>query len=77
MPIQVKVRKWGNSLGLRLPRSFASQHAITDGTTVEIDDLKVASVRPRRSRYKLKDVLRNYVKPPKELDLPRVGKELL
>ena len=77
MPIQVTVRKWGNSLGLRLPKSFATQHEITDGTTVEIDELKVVGARPRRSRYKLKDVLKNYVRPPKELDFPPVGKEIL
>ena len=79
MPTQVTVRKWGNSLGLRLPKSFVTQHEIADGTTVEIDKLKIVPLpsRPRRSRYKLKDVLRNYVRPPKELDFPPVGKEML
>lgn len=38
-------------------------------------DLKVVKAKRRRSRYKLKDVLRNYFKPPKELDFPPVGKE--
>jgi antitoxin MazE len=77
MPTMVKVRKWGNSLGLRLPKSFASQRDIADGSTVEIDGLKIIGTKPRRrSRYKLGDILKNYTKPPKELDFPRAGKEL-
>ena len=76
MPTVVTVRKWGNSLGVRLPKTFASQHAIVDGSTLEIDKIKIVDAVPRRrSRYKLKDLLRNYVKPPKELDFPPVGKE--
>ncbi len=81
MPTIVKVRKWGNSLGVRLPKSFTSQRDIVDGSTVAIDSLKIvpaATTRPRRrSFYKLKDLLKNYVKPPKELDFRPVGKEIL
>jgi antitoxin component of MazEF toxin-antitoxin module len=78
MATVVKVRKWGNSLGVRLPKSFTSQRAIADGTTVEIDDLKVIEGKPRRrSRYLLKDLLKNYKKPPKDLDFPAVGKEIV
>jgi antitoxin component of MazEF toxin-antitoxin module len=55
MATLVKVRKWGNSLGLRLPKSFASQRSIVDGATVAIDHLKIVDAPPRRrSRYKLK-----------------------
>jgi antitoxin component of MazEF toxin-antitoxin module len=78
MPTLVKVRKWGNSLGLRLPKSFTAQRDIVDGSTIELDSIKIVSAKPRRrSSYKLKDILRNYTKVPKELDFPRVGKELL
>ena len=77
MPTLVKVRKWGNSLGLRLPKSFASQNEIVNGTTVEIDKLSVVDPPSRaRSRYKLKDLLKGYSKPPKSLDFPPAGKEL-
>jgi antitoxin component of MazEF toxin-antitoxin module len=78
MPNHVKVRKWGNSLGLRLPKSFALQHAIIDGTTVEIDSLKIVdSTQCRRSRYRVKDLLNHYAKPPKTLDFPPAGKEIV
>src|SRR5438067_2303360 len=77
MPTLVRVRKWGNSLGVRLPKSFTSQRDIVDGSTIEIDSLKVVDTKPRRrSRYTLKDLLRNYVKPPAELDFPPRGKEI-
>ena len=77
MPTLVKVRKWGNSLGVRLPKSFALQRAIVDGATIEIDDLKIIDAGPRhRGRYKLKDLLKNYARPPRATNFPRVGKEL-
>jgi antitoxin MazE len=77
MPTVVKVRKWGNSLGLRLPKSFASERSIVDGADIEIDQLKlIDSPVRRRSRYKLKDMLKNYAKPNKGLDFPRAGREL-
>lgn len=77
MPTLVKISKWGNSLGLRLPKPFADQRDLVDGSLVEIDSLKVVNDRPRhRSRYKLKEVIKGYSKPPKTTDLPRVGKEL-
>jgi antitoxin component of MazEF toxin-antitoxin module len=73
----VKVRKWGNSLGVRLPKSFAAQRAIVDGSTVELDKLGVVEARRRsRSRYKLKDLLKGYARPPRTLAFPRAGKEI-
>jgi antitoxin MazE len=78
MPTRVTVRKWGNSLGVRLPKSFTSQNEIRDGSTVELDSLKIINAKPRRrSRYKLKEMLKNYVKAPKSLDFPAAGRELL
>ncbi|HEX4797129.1 MAG TPA: hypothetical protein VH370_25275 [Humisphaera sp.] len=77
MPTVVKVRKWGNSLGVRLPKSFTSQRSIVDGTSVAIDELAIIDApRRRRGRYKLKDLLKNYSKPPRSMDFPPAGKEL-
>ena len=49
--MQTKVQKWGNSLGLRIPRSFAAEAHVEAGSTV---DLSVQSgsllVRPLRAR---------------------------
>jgi antitoxin MazE len=40
--MQTKIRKWGNSLGLRIPRSFAVEAQVEEGSTV---DLSVRSGR--------------------------------
>ncbi len=55
-----KIQKWGNSLGLRIPKSFAEEAEVEPGTEV---DLKVVDgglvVRPlRRRRYRLSSLLR-------------------
>jgi len=53
-----RVRKWGNSLGLRIPRSFAAEMGVDDGSPV---DLSVHEgemrVRPVRRRAYSLDVL--------------------
>ena len=35
--MRTKVVKWGNSLGLRIPKSFAEDVRITDGTEVDLN----------------------------------------
>jgi antitoxin component of MazEF toxin-antitoxin module len=78
MATVVKVRKWGNSLGVRLPKNFAMQHEIADGTPIDIEQIRVVQVKPRRrSSFRLKDILKSYVKPPKSFDFPPAGKEIL
>ena len=58
--MQTKVQKWGNSLGLRIPKSFAEQAGVEAGSEVDlsVEDGELI-VRPRRvPRYDLKDLLR-------------------
>jgi antitoxin MazE len=49
--MQTKIEKWGNSLGLRIPRSFAAEAQVKEGSTV---DLSVENgrllVRPLRAK---------------------------
>jgi antitoxin MazE len=49
-----KVQKWGNSLGLRIPRSFASDVRVRPGSLVDISlvrgGLMVRAARPARPR---------------------------
>jgi antitoxin MazE len=59
--MQTKVQKWGNSLGLRIPKSFAEQAGVEAGSEVDlsVEDGELI-VRPRRQpRYELKDLLRS------------------
>ena len=58
--MQTKIQRWGNSLGLRIPRSFAEEAGVAAGSEV---DLSVQGgdliVRPaRRKTYRLNDLLR-------------------
>jgi antitoxin MazE len=58
--MQTKIQKWGNSLGLRIPRSFAAEAQVEEGSTV---DLSVENggllVRPLRTRkYTLSALLK-------------------
>ena len=34
--MRTKVVKWGNSLGLRIPKSFAKEVKVTEGTVVDL-----------------------------------------
>ena len=58
--MQTKIQKWGNSLGLRIPRSLAADVQVEEGSTV---DLSVENgrllLRPLRTRkYALSDLLK-------------------
>jgi antitoxin MazE len=54
-----RVQKWGNSLALRIPQSFAVQAKVAAGTAVDIAVEKgQLVVRPVRHRYRLRDLLK-------------------
>lgn len=50
--MHTNIRKWGNSLGLRIPRAFAEQLGLDDGSTIDLvlEDgrLVVHPVHPRQ-----------------------------
>lgn len=57
--MRTKVQKWGNSLALRIPKSFAREVTVAEGSTV---DLSVADgqlvVKPvPKKRYDLQELL--------------------
>lgn len=57
--MQTKVQRWGNSLGLRIPKSFAAEVQVEAGSTVDISvedgALIVRSAAPHK--YLLDDLL--------------------
>ena len=55
-----KVQKWGNSLALRIPKSFAAEAAVQEGSAVDISVHDGALlIRPvRRNRYSLRELLK-------------------
>ena len=62
--MRTKIQKWGNSLALRIPRSFAAEAQVEEGSTVDVSvengSLRVRAVRPRR--YLLSDLLKGVSK---------------
>ena len=53
-----QVAKWGNSLGLRLPKSVAVEVSIADGDTVDVvvEDGAIV-IRPAGKRYSLDELV--------------------
>lgn len=57
--METKVRKWGNSLAIRIPRAFADELELTDDTRVELsleDDALVVH-RAAEPTLRLQDLL--------------------
>jgi len=54
-----KVQKWGNSLGLRIPKSFAEEVSVEEGSTVDlsVSDGQLVVRAVRRQRYALRQLL--------------------
>jgi antitoxin MazE len=72
--MKTAVQRWGNSLALRIPRAFAAETKIQDGSEVELS-LKGGAlvVRPvRRSRLALNDLLKK-VTPANRHDEVQTG----
>lgn len=57
--MQVQVARWGNSLGLRIPKDLASRAGLREGARVEIEaEGNRIVITPARSRYVLSDLLK-------------------
>jgi antitoxin MazE len=53
-----QIAKWGNSLGLRLPKSVAREAQLDEGDTVDVSVKNGAIViRPSRPTYSLEDLV--------------------
>ena len=54
-----KILKWGNSLGLRIPKAFAKEAGVDEGSPVDIsldgDRIVIRLANP--ARYQLKDLV--------------------
>mgnify|MGYP000185425633 CR=1 FL=1 len=57
--MQMKVAKWGNSIGIRIPQKVAEQAKIKDGSIVEIEiDNETIKIKKRElSLEKLLDAI--------------------
>jgi len=57
--MRVHVAKWGNSLGVRVPKQLAQNIGLTEGAQVDIEaeDHRLV-ITPVRQRYTLADLLK-------------------
>ncbi len=60
----LKIQKWGNSLALRIPRAFAADTHIHDGSIVDLifRNGKLVIVPVEGSKFKLSDLLKRISK---------------
>jgi antitoxin MazE len=77
-----KTAKWGNSIGVRIPRGLAKRVGITADSTVEIDEADEGIViKPvGKKEYSLKELVKGITRENRhgEADFGRpVGKEML
>lgn len=59
MPVQLKVTKWGNSLGLRVPKDVAARAGLVEGARVDIegfDDGRIV-ITPSRRRFTIEELV--------------------
>ena len=62
--MRVQVRKWGNSLALRIPKPFAEDVAVREGTVVDLSvaEGKLVAVPFRKGKPSLKQLLARVTK---------------
>lgn len=81
MSIQVQIARWGNSLGVRVPRDVAARAGLTEGARVDIEataDGRIIISRSNR-RFTLDELLKGMT-PDRQHnfdDDPPRGDELL
>lgn len=75
------MQKWGNSLGLRIPKNITNQMGIEQGTELSmiIDNDGRLVIQKMKTKYKLEDLLAkcNDQNRPETIDFGRQGRELL
>ena len=78
--MRTKVQRWGHSLALRIPKSFAAEVQVEPGSVVDISvERGRLVVRPaRRRRYRLDELLRRVRRENLHDEVssgPRLGRE--
>lgn len=81
MPVQLRVSRWGNSLGVRVPRDVAARAGIQEGARVDMEaypDGRIV-ITPSRRRFTIEELVEGMTPEPSEFmedDWP-VGDELI
>jgi len=81
VPVQLRISKWGNSLGLRVPREIAARAGVREGERVEMEGFADGRIviTPSRRRFTIEELVASMTpenEHPLEDDGP-VGDELI
>jgi antitoxin MazE len=59
MPVQLRLTKWGNSLGLRVPRDVAARAGLAEGARVDVEGFEDGRivVTPSRRRFTIEELV--------------------
>jgi antitoxin MazE len=73
--MRMKVQKWGNSLAIRIPRPFAEELGVDQGTEVEmsLEAERLVVQRPSQPSYTLADLLAKVSNDNIHAELPVEG----
>ena len=79
--MEATIQKWGNSLGLRIPRAIALDAGLLQGTAVDIklNRGRVVVSRTRRKKYSLEELCAGITRKNRhgEFEMgPPVGREV-
>ncbi len=57
--MRVQIQKWGNSLALRIPKPFAEDTGVREGSVVDVSVVKgrLVAVPVRVPKFRLRDLL--------------------
>jgi antitoxin MazE len=59
--MQTVVRKWGNSLAVRLPQHVVESLSVSEGSALNVKvEAGELVMRPTRPKYRLEDLLKNH-----------------
>jgi len=77
------IKKWGNSLALRIPKSYAKEIKIEEGVSVDLrleENKIIISPRKKKKKYDLKELVSKINEKNRYNEVSvgsRVGKELI
>jgi antitoxin MazE len=81
MPMRSRLAKWGNSLGVRVPREVAARAGLSEGARIDIEGFTDGRIviTPSRRRFTLDELLAGMTperEHPLEDDGPRGAESL-
>ncbi len=53
-----KLKRWGNSFGVLIPKALVEQEGLKEGEEVEISVRRLEDIRALRGKYRFKDLQR-------------------